>query len=99
MATKRVSPGTKTVRRKAATPASKPNDGAASVTPESPQESTQSAAAAASVSIDPDTRRQLVAAQAYFLAERRGFAAGHEIEDWVAAEMVVDSQLERTRVA
>ena len=98
MATKRVSPGTKTVRRKAATPASKPNDGAASVTPESPQESTQSAAAA-SVSIDPDTRRQLVAAQAYFLAERRGFAAGHEIEDWVAAEMVVDSQLERTRVA
>jgi Protein of unknown function (DUF2934) len=94
MATKRVSPGTKTVRRKAATPASKPSDGAAGVAPESPQ-----SVAAVSVSIDPDARRQLVAAQAYFLAERRGFAAGHEIEDWVAAEMVVDSQLERTRVA
>src|SRR5208282_3257444 len=36
-------------------------------------------------SIDPDVRRQLVAAEAYFLAERRGFAAGHELEDWVAA--------------
>lgn len=43
--------------------------------------------------IDPDLRRQMVAAEAYFRAERRGFAAGHELEDWVAAEAVVDSRL------
>jgi hypothetical protein len=44
-------------------------------------------------SIDPDVRRQLVAAEAYFLAERRGFAGGHELEDWVAAEAAIDERL------
>ena len=52
-----------------------------------------------SKSIDPDVRRQLVAAEAYFLAERRGFAAGHELEDWVTAEAAVDSRLQQMRVA
>ncbi len=45
--------------------------------------------------IDPDSRRQLVAAEAYFFAERRGFAAGNEVEDWVAAEVLVDSRLKQ----
>lgn len=45
--------------------------------------------------IDPQVRRQLVAAEAYFFAERRGFAAGNEVEDWVAAEVVVDSRLKQ----
>jgi hypothetical protein len=73
MATKRVSPGVKTVIRrskKAAQPVL--SDGAL---------------------LDPDLRRQLVAAEAYFLAERRGFAAGGEVEDWIAAEGMVDSRL------
>jgi hypothetical protein len=46
--------------------------------------------------IDPEMRRQLVAAEAYFFAERRGFSAGSEVEDWVAAERVVDSWLNRS---
>jgi hypothetical protein len=45
--------------------------------------------------IDPEVRRRLVAAEAYFLAERRGFAAGNEVEDWVAAEVAVDSRLQQ----
>jgi hypothetical protein len=45
--------------------------------------------------IDPEMRRQMVAAEAYFLAERRGFCDGSEVEDWVAAEMVVDSRLKK----
>ena len=45
--------------------------------------------------IDPEVRRQLVAAEAYLFAERRGFAAGNEVEDWVAAEVVVDSRLKQ----
>jgi hypothetical protein len=49
--------------------------------------------AAAYTSIDADVRRELVAAEAYFLAERRGFAGGHELEDWVAAEAAVDARL------
>jgi hypothetical protein len=35
----------------------------------------------------------MVAAEAYFLAERRGFIAGYELEDWVTAERVVESRL------
>jgi len=31
-------------------------------------------------------RRERIAIAAYFIAERRGFAAGHEMEDWIAAE-------------
>ena len=50
-------------------------------------------------SIDPEARRQLVAAEAYFLAERRGFVGGNELEDWVAAERLVDSRLEQKQVA
>jgi hypothetical protein len=46
-------------------------------------------------SINSETRRQLVAAEAYFRAERRGFAAGREIEDWIAAESVIDSRFQK----
>jgi Protein of unknown function (DUF2934) len=46
-----------------------------------------------------ELRRQMVAAAAYFLAERRGFAAGHDLEDWLAAEAMVDSRLRETRAA
>jgi len=57
------------------------------------------ASAASSPSIDADFRRQLVAAEAYFRAERRGFAAGKEFDDWIAAEAAVDSRLRQTQVA
>jgi hypothetical protein len=55
--------------------------------------------ASASGAVDPELRRQLVAAEAYFRAERRGFAAGSELEDWVAAEAAVDSRLQQMQVA
>jgi hypothetical protein len=93
MVTKRVSPVKKTTRRKAATGASELTDSAAMVVLESAP-STMTAS-----SIDPDTRRQLVAAEAYFRAERRGFAAGSELDDWVAAEAAVDMRLQQTQVA
>jgi hypothetical protein len=43
--------------------------------------------------IGSDARRSLVATEAYYRAERRGFIAGHELEDWVAAERAVDANL------
>jgi hypothetical protein len=54
---------------------------------------------ARSPAIDPDVRRRLIAAEAYFLAERRGFAPGNELADWVAAEAAVDSRFKRNEVA
>lgn len=38
-------------------------------------------------------RFQLIERTAYFLAERRGFKSGHELEDWLAAEREIDSAL------
>jgi hypothetical protein len=93
MVTKRESPGKKTTKRKA-TAAAGLTDGAAMAV----LESTPSKMGA-STSVDTDIRRQLVAAEAYFRAERRGFAAGKELEDWVAAEAAVDMRLHPTQVA
>jgi hypothetical protein len=61
--------------------------------------SRQAARAGSTGIIDPEIRRQLVAAEAYFLAERRGFAGGNELEDWVAAERMVDSRLKQEPLA
>jgi Protein of unknown function (DUF2934) len=94
MVTKRASTGKKTTRRKTATATPELTDGAVMQVLETAQSET-----AASMSIDPDVRRQLVAAEAYFRAERRGFAAGNELEDWVAAERAVDSRLAQMQVA
>jgi hypothetical protein len=38
-------------------------------------------------------RRQMIAEAAYLRAERRGFAPGGELEDWLAAEAEVDALL------
>jgi Protein of unknown function (DUF2934) len=93
MVTKRESPAKKTTKRKAAKAAPELTDGAAMAMLESAPSAKRSA------SIDPDVRRQLVAAEAYFRAERRGFAAGNELDDWVAAEMAVDTRLQQSQVA
>ncbi len=95
MVTKRVSTGKKPTKRKAAaSSAADLTDGAAMSVLESGRSDTSP-----STPLDPEARRQKVAAEAYFLAERRGFAAGHELEDWVAAEAVVDSRLRTDHAA
>lgn len=48
-------------------------------------------------SIDPEMRHEMVATAAYFIAEQRGFAPGHELEDWRAAEAAVNATLTSAR--
>jgi hypothetical protein len=49
------------------------------------------------LALAPEDRTRLIAESAYYLAEARGLAAGHEIEDWLNAERAVDERLsERT---
>ena len=43
--------------------------------------------------LSPEERRRLIAETAYFIAERRGFATGWEIEDWLQAEAEVNRRL------
>jgi hypothetical protein len=40
-----------------------------------------------------EDRRTCVSEVAYFKAEHRGFAPGHELEDWLSAENEVDQRL------
>lgn len=42
--------------------------------------------------IDPDNNVKMVTERAYFKAEKRGFAAGYEMEDWLEAELEVSNQ-------
>lgn len=45
--------------------------------------------------VGPEKRAALIAEAAYFRAEKRGFAPGHETEDWLVAEREVDARLLR----
>ncbi len=47
---------------------------------------------AARANFDPSSSREaLIATAAYYRAEKRAFAPGHETEDWLAAEREVDA--------
>ena len=46
-----------------------------------------------SESPEPPERQALVAEAAFFIAKERGFVPGHELDDWLAAERVVDQNL------
>lgn len=49
--------------------------------------------ASTGITVSEDARRAMIAQAAYLRAERRGFAPGGEIEDWMAAEAEVDALL------
>ncbi|MBI4938328.1 MAG: DUF2934 domain-containing protein [Nitrosomonadales bacterium] len=43
--------------------------------------------------VSPEERYQMIAAAAYWRAERRNFAAGGALDDWIAAEAEIDALL------
>lgn len=45
----------------------------------------------AGAKVMPEPRQQLIAQAAYFIAERRGFAPGNELEDWLRAEAEIEA--------
>ena len=94
MVTKRVSPDQPSTRKKTVAEVPVLTDSVAM-----PGASSKRTPAPMLEGVDPDVRRELVAAEAYFLAERRGFAGGNQLEDWVAAEAMVDLRLRQMRVA
>jgi Protein of unknown function (DUF2934) len=49
--------------------------------------------AAAAGIISPQARLAMISDAGYFMAERRGFCPGHELEDWLAAETRIDLDL------
>lgn len=51
------------------------------------------------VAVSEDVRRGMIAEGAYLRAERRGFAPGHEAQDWLDAEAEVDALLKARAAA
>lgn len=45
------------------------------------------------VQINADTRHAMIAEAAYYRAEKRGFENGHEVQDWLEAEMEINLML------
>jgi hypothetical protein len=45
--------------------------------------------------IDPELRHEMIATAAYYIAEQRGFAPGHQLEDWYRAQVAIDKELPR----
>ncbi|MBA2479914.1 MAG: DUF2934 domain-containing protein [Planctomycetes bacterium] len=54
---------------------------------------TSAAAAPAKKPVDAKERYKLIAETAYYLAQKRNFAPGHEVQDWTTAEKQVDAIL------
>ena len=48
-----------------------------------------------SAKLTPEEVYRLIQESAYFKAKERGFAPGHEVQDWIEAEAEVRSRLER----
>lgn len=53
----------------------------------------KSTTSSSSLDITPEERWKMIAVAAYLRAEKRGFATGHELEDWTEAEKEIDAFL------
>lgn len=59
--------------------------------PQAPRIRRKAAAAGNSITtISLEERQRLIAEAAYYIAERRGFAAGCELDDWLQAEAEIE---------
>lgn len=45
------------------------------------------------IHVSPEEQHEMTAVAAYFLAERRGFAPGRELEDWRTASAAIEEML------
>ncbi len=62
-------------------------------TPAQPVQKPNSSAGHIGPFTDSSEREAMIRTAAYLRAERRGFAAGHELEDWLAAQAEIDDLL------
>jgi hypothetical protein len=81
-------PRTGTGRTKKPTPPA-----AAPAAPREPTEVTATRLERREIPSFSESRAARIAEAAYWRAERRGFAAGQELDDWLAAEREVDEDL------
>lgn len=81
----------KTTVEPAVAPAAKPAKAPAK--PRAKRSESAASAVSNAIQMTPEERHRVVAEAAYFIAERRGFAGGSSIEDWLQAEADIDRML------
>ncbi len=47
--------------------------------------------------LSPEARREMITKKAYELFVSRGGEPGHEVEDWLTAEQLVDRELQKSQ--
>jgi hypothetical protein len=67
--------------------------------PDLPRSATKRKPPAAKAAVLPEARYRMVAQAAYFIAERRGFAGGDPVQDWLLAERQVEALLAEAKPA
>lgn len=60
-------------------------------------EAADTAASAVHAGVSSEERRHLVSEAAYYRAQRRDFAPGYELDDWLEAEEEIETLLSRER--
>ncbi|MES9991662.1 MAG: DUF2934 domain-containing protein [Candidatus Thiodiazotropha sp.] len=48
-------------------------------------------------SISPRERYEMIATMAYYRAEQRNFEPGHDVEDWLDCESIIDGMLGKSK--
>ena len=61
--------------------------------PKKARRSAKTPSSSAEVRVTPDELRKLISEAAYYRAKQRGFAPGHETEDWIEAEAEVRKRI------
>jgi hypothetical protein len=74
-------------------PAAKPAVAKPAATRSKPAKAAAPKTGMSNMPITPEQRYQMIATAAYFLAERRGFTSGNEMQDWITAEAQINAQL------
>ena len=87
------SPSNKPAGRRKRSAKVKASPGASDAPPDPVQDVAPAPGRKAGVSLSTLDREAMIRTAAYFRAQKRRFASGHELEDWVAAESEIDAAL------
>jgi hypothetical protein len=61
--------------------------------------SIREAVASRSSDVTPDERHRMIAEAAYYRAEKRGFAGGDPMQDWLEAEAQIENEIRNGRTS
>lgn len=77
------------MRKQKSAPAKRATSRKKAAVREQPMPANQTESASSAVSVADSARQRMISEAAYYRSEKRGFAPGRELEDWLAAEIEI----------